>query len=202
MKMRRIALSLVLSSAAAGFAGAQTQAGSPVTEYLTKGKNALNDLRYKEADSLARRVLALGSLLSKTQQIEAMQLSIAALYPEEAAERQQDSAIAMIKQIVDAGAKGIPKDMSWPGLDSLFAFVARAAQPGRIVLGSRINGAVLYVNGDPQGVIYGLRVVLVPPNKPTKLSINAPGCVAWDSTVVVQAADSVRIGNRNPRCTP
>ena len=174
--------------------------GSPVTDMMIKGRNALNDLKYKEADSLGRRVLALGNLLTRQQKIDAMQLVVAASYPEETGEQHSDAAIEYIKQMIGLGATGVPKEMSWPGLDSLVAFVTRAAQPAKLVLGSRAPGAVLYVDGQPQGPIQGLRVVLVPPGKAVALSIRAEGCSPWDSTVTAEAADSVRVGIRMPKC--
>lgn len=203
--MRRIiAFVFVFAFAFAAPLSAQTQqsAGSPVTDMMIRGRNALNDLKYHEADSLARRVLALGTLLSRQQQVDALQLVVAASYPDEAAEQHTDSAISVIRQLVGLGAtEGIPRDMSHPALDSLFSFVARAAQPAKVVLGSRIAGSVLYVDGQPQGIIQGLRVVLVPPGKTVQLSIKAENCASWDSTVTTQAADSIRIGFRNPRCS-
>ena len=199
--MRRFAvaaIALVMSAPVL----AQTQQGSPVTDMMIRGRNALNDLKYREADSLGRRVLALGTLLSRQQQVDALQLVAAAQYPDEATEQHTDSAISVIRQLVALGAtQGIPREMSHPALDSLFSFVARAAQPAKVVLGSRIAGSVLYVDGQPQGVIQGLRVVLVPPGKTTQISVRAEGCVSWDSTVTTQAADSLRIGFRNPRCS-
>ena len=191
-----IGLVLVLATPAHG------QAGSPVTEMMIKGRNALNDLEYKKADSLAQRVLALGNLLSRQQHVDALQLIVAATFPEEPGEQRQDSTIALIKQLVGIGAsKGIPREMSWPGLDSLYAFVARAAQPAKVVLGARITGSILYVDGQPQGPIQGLRAVLVPPGKSVALSIRAENCTPWDSTVTTLAGDSIRIGFRNPRCS-
>jgi len=199
--MRRFVV-LAFTLCATSTLSAQTQQGSPVTDMMIRGRNALNDLRYREADSLARRVLALGTLLSRQQQVDALQLIAASQYPDEASEQHTDSAITVIRQLVALGAtQGIPRDMSHPGLDSLFSFVARAAQPAKVVLGSRVAGSVLYMDGQPQGVIQSLRVVLVPPGKAIQLSIRAEGCVAWDSTVTTQAADSVRIGFRNPRCS-
>ncbi|HJQ19989.1 MAG TPA: hypothetical protein VJ867_06545 [Gemmatimonadaceae bacterium] len=178
------------------------QGSSLVTEMMVRGRNSLNDLRYHEADSIGRRVLLLGSLLTKQQRVDALQLVAAASYPDEQPEQHPDSAITVIKQLVELGAtQGIPRDLSWPGLDSLFSFVVRAAQPAKVLLGSRIPGSVLYVDGQPQGVIQGLRVVLVPPGKDVQLSVRADGCTAWDSTVVTQAADSIRVGFRNPRCS-
>lgn len=181
---------------------ADAQGGSPVTDMMIKGRNALNDLKYREADSLARRVLALGNLLSRQQHVDALQLIVAATFPEEPGEQHVDSAIALIKQLVGLGAaKGIPREMSWPGLDSLYAFVALAAQPAKVVLGARVAGAIIYVDGQPQGPIQGLRTVLVSPGKSVALSIRAENCTPWDSTVTTLAGDSIRIGFRNPRCS-
>ena len=181
--------------------GAQTQAGSPVTDMMIKGRNALNDLNYAQADSVARRVLALGSLLSRQQQTDALQLLAAALYPDEPGSQKADTAIGVIKRLVEMGANKMPAEISHPQLDSLFAFVARAAQPAKLILGSRTPGAVLYVDGNAQGNIAGLRLVLVPPGKPVQLSIRADNCANWDTTITTQAADSLRIGFRMPRCS-
>jgi hypothetical protein len=191
----------VLVVAVAAPLAAQTQAGSPVTDMMIKGRNAMNDLNYKQADSVARRVLALGSLLSRQQQVDALTLLTAANYPDEASEQKTDTTIGLIKVLVGLGAKEIPRELSHPALDSLFSFVSRAAQPAKLVLGSRIPGAVLYVDDAPQGVIAGLRLVLVPPGKQVKLSIRSDNCAPWDSTITTQAADSIRIGYRNPRCS-
>jgi hypothetical protein len=199
--MRRIAL-LAFLVAAAGPLSAQTQAGSPVTDMLIRGRNALNDLNYRQADSTARRILALGTLLSRQQQIDALQLLAASLFPDEEGQQQQDTTIQIIKTLVALGAdRGIPTEMSHPKLDSLFIFVAKAAQPAKLLLGSRIPGAVLYIDNNPQGAMSGLRNVLVPAGKPVQLSIRADGCVPWDTTITTQSADSLRIGYRSPRCS-
>ena len=197
----RFTLKLALLCVVATPLAAQTQAGSPVTDMMIKGRNAMNDLNYKQADSVARRVLALGSLLSRQQQVDALTLLTAANYPDEATEQKTDTTIGLIKVLVGLGAKEIPRELSHPALDSLFSFVSRAAQPAKVVLGSRIPGAVLYVDGSPQGVIAGLRLVLVPPGKQVQLSIRSDNCAPWDSTITTQAADSIRIGYRNPRCS-
>jgi hypothetical protein len=193
---------IVFALAAAGPMAAQTQqaAVSPITEMMVKARIALDDLKYREADSLARRVLALGSLLSRQQQVEALQLVAAAAYPDEASAQKVDSAIAVIRVLVGLGATSIPREISNPPLDSLFAFVSRAAQPSKVLLGTRASGAVLFVDGQAQGVIYGLRTVLVPPGKQVQLSIRAENCTSWDTMIVTQSADSLRIGFRSPGC--
>jgi hypothetical protein len=200
MRMRFAALSLigVLASPVA----AQTQAGLPVTDVLKRAKNALNDVNYKAADSLARSALAYGNLLSREEQLSALQIRIAALYPEDAADQRLDSAMALIREMIGAGTQAMPRDISWPGLDSVVARAVRASQPAKIVLGSRTTAAIVYVGADPQGTIQGLRTVLVPPDLPVKISIRADKCVTWDTTITVRAADSVRIGYRNPVCPP
>jgi hypothetical protein len=181
---------------------AQTQQGSPVVDMMIRARNALNDLRYAEADSIARRILALGNLITKQQQIDALQLRAAAAFPDEQGAQYQDSAIAIIRQLVELGATGgPPREISWPGLDSLFTFVGRIAQPAKIVIGSRVSGSVVYVDGQPQGVVQGLRAVQVPPGRPVQISIRAENCTPWDSTIVTQAADSIRVGFRSPRCS-
>lgn len=201
--MRRIALlAFVLVAAPLSVSSAQTQAGSPVTDMMVRGRNALNDLNYKQADSVARRILALGTLLTRQQQVDALQLLVASLYPDEDGQQQQDTTIQLIRTLVSLGAdKGIPREMSHPKLDSLFIFVARAAQPAKVVLGSRTPGAVLYIDNNPQGVMSGLRTVLIPAGKQVQLSIRADNCAAWDTTLTTQSADSLRIGYRAPRCS-
>lgn len=189
---------LILATSAA----AQTQAGSPVGDVITRAKNALNDVNYKAADSLARVALSYGNLLSRDEQLTALQIRIAALYPEDAADQRLDSAMALIRQMIAAGTRAMPRDITWAGLDTVVSRALRASQPAKLVLGSRTSAAIVYVGSDPQGTIQGLRTVLVPPDIPVKVSIRADRCAPWDTTITVRAADSVRIGYRNPVCPP
>lgn len=199
--LKRVA-TLALIGGLSASAGAQMQAGSPVGDVLKRARNAVNDLNYKTADSLARVALGYGNLLSRDEQLTAVQIRIAALYPEDAGDQKLDSAMVLIREMIAGGTKSLPRDLSWPGLDSVVARAVNASQPTKIVLASRGTGAVLYVNGEPQGPIQAMRMVLVPPEVPVKLSIRADKCVAWDTTITVRAADSVRIGYRNPVCPP
>lgn len=201
MTLRRFAMGLALILTATPVA-AQVPQGSPIADYMQRGRNAINDLRYTEADSLARLVLALGDLLTAQQKIEALQLRAAAAFPDEQGVQFADSAIRFIRQIADLGpVQSPPAEYSWPGLDSLFSLVARMSQPARIRLGTRVAGSVLYVNGQPQGVLQGLRIIEVPAARTVQLSIRADGCVPWDTTLVAQAADAITIGFRFPRCS-
>jgi hypothetical protein len=195
-----VALSLAAPARAQTQAG--SQAGSPVSDILTKAKNALNDLKYREADSLASRVLSYGPLLSKNEQLEATQLRVAALFPEDAGDQKMDSVQVAIRQMFALGATAMPRDLSWAGLDTLIARALKANQPAKLVFGSRTPAAFIYVDGQPQGAVDKLRAVLVPPGVPVKITIRADKCAAWDSTVTVRAADSIRVGYRQLVCPP
>lgn len=184
------------------YADAQVQAGSPVNDVLTKAKNALNDVRYRDADSLARSALSFGNLLSREEQLTALQIRIAALYPEDAADQRLDSAMVLVRQMIALGTRAMPRDITWAGLDTVVARTVRASQPARLVLGSRTPAAIVFVGAEPQGTIQSLRTVLVPPDMPVRISIRADKCAQWDTTITVRAADSVRIGYRNPVCPP
>lgn len=174
------------------------------TKTLSDARNAFMDLKYKIADSLARKVIAYGTpLITPEQQLSAFEISIAALYPEDAGEQHEDQAIDQIKKFVGAGGKGISHDLSWPRLDSLVSMVVRATQPGHVRLGSRTPGAFLYINGAVEAPLSDLRYISIPSTGPIKLQIKADKCAAtWDTTVTVRAADSVVIGRRNLTCSP
>ena len=56
--MRRIlGFAFVFAFAVPLSAQSQQSSGSPVTDMMIRGRNALNDLKYHEADSLARRAI-------------------------------------------------------------------------------------------------------------------------------------------------
>lgn len=114
----RFALLLLL--AGAGQAAAQQR--SPIAELLRQASNALNDLNYGRADSIARGVLALGERVSREERIEALQIVVAALYPEERAAQKVEAARGYMKQLVRAAPdRDLPRAISWPGLDTLLA---------------------------------------------------------------------------------
>jgi len=196
--------------------GAQEK--SLVGDLITKGKAAFNDLKYKQADSLGRRVLSYSALLSAPQKVEAMQLVVAATYPEDEAEQHADVAIDFIKQLITLGAKqGIPRELSHPGLDSLFAWVQRAGAGGNattaapapvpaappaqaeVRLGTSTVEAFLYVNDRIVGPIAGAQFWKIPGGENVKLSIKSAKCATpWDSTVNVAPGTPVTIGRRFP----
>lgn len=198
--IRAACTALLVSVCAASAASAQDGIAAKT---LTDARNAFMDLKYTVADSLSRRVLAYGTpLITPEQQLSALEISIAALYPEETGQQHEDQAIEQIKKFVAAGGKGISRDLSWPRLDSLVSMVVRATQPGYVHLGSRTPGAFLYVNGAVEGPLSALRFVSLPSTGPSKLQIKADKCTAWDTTITVRAADSVTIGRRNLACSP
>ena len=205
LTMRRLAatfsIALLIGGASARLATAQE---GIATKTLLDAKNAFMDLKYKMADSLARRVIAYGTpLITPEQQLIAFQISIASLYPEETGDQHEDQALDQIKKFVAAGGKTVQHDLSWPRLDSLVSMVVRSTQPGYIHIGSRTQGAFLYVNGAVEGPISTLRFVSLPSNAPVKLQIKADKCAAtWDTTVTLRAIDTVTVGRRNLACSP
>lgn len=92
---------------------------------IERSKAALNDLQFARADSLAREVLAVGNRVRRSSRIAALQVIAAANYPEIAEERKLPAARSALTEVIklDLGAT-IPRDMSWPGLDSLWQDVA------------------------------------------------------------------------------
>src|SRR4051812_27479495 len=84
----RIALGMTLLVPAA----MRAQATSPLDDMLKTATKALEVFNYRQADSISRSVLAFGSVLTKQQRALALQVSIAAVFPEDKPnERQTDS---------------------------------------------------------------------------------------------------------------
>jgi serine/threonine protein kinase len=69
---------------------------------------------------------------------------------------------------------------------------------GGVLIGSRTTAAY-YVDGVARGVLSGLLTLHLRAG-PHRLSVNAEGCAAWDSTIVVRGGETVRVGYRAPRC--
>jgi len=212
--LRRVAFAAVLSFSLSRPSAAQ-EAKSIVSDLMVKGKSAFNDLKYKQADSLGRKVLSYSVLLSPQQRVEAMQLVVAASYPEEESEQKADVAIDYITQLLTLGAKqGIPRDLSWAGLDSLYAWVQRkqsgaattaapapaapvAGQPAQVRLGSPTPDAFLYVNDKVIGTISTAQYWNIPGGEAVKLTIKSVKCTTpWDTTVTVASGTQLTIGRR------
>lgn len=192
-----VALMFALGSASP----ARAQGGSPVDELLKSASNALDHFKYREADSLAKTAMAFGSVLTRPQQALALEISIASAYPEDKPnERQTDSAMARIRRLLAFDSQAWDRNLSWDGLDSLHAMVVRASRPGKIVLGSRTQGAVLSTNGVTQGLVGSLRTIEVSPDVEVRIRITADKCAPWDTVLTVHAADSVIVGRKNLTC--
>lgn len=213
--LRVLCTALILS--AFNRPAAAQEAKTIVADLMTKGKGAFNDLKYKQADSLGRKVLSYSVLLTKEQKVEAMQLVVASSYPEDEGEQKADVAIDYIKQLLSMGVKtGIPRELSWAGLDSLYAWVQRAttggataattpapvpvaaAGPGQVRLGSPSPEAFLYVNDKIVGPISSLNYWNVPGGEPVKLTIKSTRCMQnWDTTLTVAPGTQSTIGRRS-----
>lgn len=92
---------------------------------LERAKAALNDLAFKRADSLARDVLSVGNRVRRGTRVAALQVIAAANYPEVPGERNIPEAKSALSELIKLDLGGvIPREVTWPGLDSLFQDVA------------------------------------------------------------------------------
>lgn len=106
---------------------AVAQQSSPVADLLRGARNALNDVQYRHADSIARGVLALGDQLTSADRIQAYQLLAAAAYPEEKAAQQPENAVQYFRQLLRLDpTAAMSRDITWPGLDSLLEDTRRS----------------------------------------------------------------------------
>jgi serine/threonine protein kinase len=72
--------------------------------------------------------------------------------------------------------------------------------PGSIRIGSRVAGAVLYLNDDVRPIgERGMQTISWPAGS-VRVQIRAEKCAAWDTTFTVAAAQTHTIGWRAPRC--
>lgn len=121
-KLRLVAFAALLLAVVARPAAAQER--SAIDELIDGARRALNDLKYARTDSIARSLFAMGDRASLAQRVEGLQLMAAALYPEEHAAQQPDSARRYLEELVRATPNAaIPAAISWPGLDTLLASV-------------------------------------------------------------------------------
>jgi hypothetical protein len=122
---RSALLAAVLLCAAAG-AAAQQRPASPVADVLRRARRALDNLQYAAADSLARSVLLSAAPVSRAERVDALLITVAALYPEERRAQRADSAMAFLRRYVAIAPDGaVPRAISWRGLDSLMELARR-----------------------------------------------------------------------------
>ena len=121
MRLRLAVLLLVLAALPAA-----AQQRSPIQDLLTRARNALNNLEYGQANQMGRGVLAFGSQVSREERIEALQIVVAANFPEEVPAQHRDSAVNFLRQLVRlAPDRDMPRSITWRGLDSLVAQTKR-----------------------------------------------------------------------------
>lgn len=122
--MRRICVGAIILLSLAGEAVAQVR--SPVQDLLSAARSALNDLRYPEADTITSTVLELAGL-KRSERIQALQLSAGALFPEMENAQHSERATAALRQLIRIAPKaGLPREVLWPGLDSLYRQVRQS----------------------------------------------------------------------------
>src|SRR5262245_58983510 len=115
--MRHVSKALAVCLLLAGELHAQ--AGSPVLDFLASARAALNDLRYTDADSIARIILGLEGL-RRTERIQALELSAGALFPEQESAQKRDLALESLRQLVRiAPSATLPREITWTGLEAL-----------------------------------------------------------------------------------
>lgn len=124
---------------------------SAASDLLRSAKDALNDLRYDRADTIAREVLGLPGL-RRSQKVLAWQVIAASRFPEEGA-RDSAAARAAIDEVIrlDLDA-AFPVDVRWNGLEGLSmaekakVFGLAVRLPGsEIVYGGALGDAVIRV---------------------------------------------------------
>ena len=102
--------------------------GAVFTDLIKKGKNDLDNFDYTAATVVWNQLLV--QPLSRQQRIDVLQLLAATMFPNDTAEQKRDSARSVIRQLVGMGARRMfVKDVSHPGLDSLYSSVVAAAGP-------------------------------------------------------------------------
>lgn len=101
------------------------QGPSPVRDLLSSARDRLHDLRFREADSIARAVLEFPHL-RRVERIQALQIAAGATYPEQESAQDRDRSIDILRALVRyAPEQALPRDVSWDGLDSLYRAVKR-----------------------------------------------------------------------------
>lgn len=115
-------------------------------DLLDRSRSAINDLHYGLADTLARDVLNLGSRAPRAARAQALELVAAANFPEQETERHVAEARTALAQLLrlDLEAR-VPRELSWPGLDSLMREVSRTTYAISVVV--RRENPIVGLNG-------------------------------------------------------
>lgn len=101
------------------------QTRSPVQDLLANARGALNDLRFADADSFTQVILAYPQL-RRSDRIQALQIAAGSLFPEQEAAQQRERALTALRHLVRiAPTAGLPREVTWTGLDELYRGVIR-----------------------------------------------------------------------------
>ena len=93
-----------------------------------------------------------------------------------------------------------------PSLAAAATAVVPAAPVGTggsaaVLISSFTPGAALYVGNTMKAAVKGYTTVSVPAG-PIHLSLRAPTCKQWDSTLTARASDTITVGRKSLECTP
>ena len=123
LRLRFVVTSLLVAGApihGSGSALSAQSGASPINDLLTRARDAINDLKFARADTIAREVLALGTALRRSQAVLAWQTVAAASFPEEGASRDTTEARKALREAIrlDLDA-ALPVELRWAGLVAL-----------------------------------------------------------------------------------
>lgn len=140
------------------------EGGGVVRDLLAASRSRLNDLQFREADSIAQAVLDYPSL-KRADRVQALQLAAGARFPEQPSGQDRAAALGVLRQLVRiAPGTPLPREFAWPGLDSLYLQVKRqvfgaAASPraSTVLTGPDDRGAIPVVASRPAVFTLGAR---------------------------------------------
>lgn len=162
--------------------GQPSRERSPVEELLDRARNALNDLQYARADSMAREVVALGNRARRNHRVSALQIIAIARFPESEQERDSTMARVALSQLVklDLDAR-IPREFAWSGLDELYEEVRRATYSISAVV--KRDNPILGIDG--------VSTIRVRSNRPTRFVLQARVPASGETVVIDSVAAAV-----------
>lgn len=141
--MKTLVLFAIASVTHSAAGGAQDRSVTRVM--LDRGRAAIDQAQYQRADTIARDVLSL-ALLTRSARAEALELLAAANYPPDTALRQRAIARNAISQFIQLDLSNmIPRELSSPGLDSLYVNVL--AHTYAMSVSVRADNPIVGING-------------------------------------------------------
>jgi hypothetical protein len=140
----------LLALAARG--GSAQEAASPINDLLRSARDAINDLQYARADTIARQVLERSAILRRSQTVLAWQIVAAANFPEVGVRDTATARAALREAILRDLDAVIPVDIRWDGLEQLhvrekreaYGMAVRVPQ-AELIYGGSLGDAVISV---------------------------------------------------------